>query len=114
MRCFARGSANRRSRSSFATTPFACFAMLPRGTSTDHRSRASTTRMTRAWPHRSPALFGISFLLALLLYLPRTCRTLAAFADSAELVTAAAVWGVPHPPGYPLYSALAHLFTYLP
>ena len=30
--------------------------------------------------------------------------------DSAEFATAAAVFGVPHPPGYPLYTLLAGLF----
>lgn len=34
--------------------------------------------------------------------------------DSGELVTAAFHLGVPHPPGYPLYTMIAHLFTYLP
>jgi hypothetical protein len=45
-----------------------------------------------------------------------TCayRTLAVGGDSAELVTAAAVWGVAHPPGYPLYTTIGHLFSRLP
>ncbi len=34
--------------------------------------------------------------------------------DSGELITAAVTLGVPHPPGYPLYCLLAHLFTWLP
>jgi hypothetical protein len=34
--------------------------------------------------------------------------------DSAELATAAATVGVPHPPGYPLYVLLGHAFTRLP
>ncbi len=57
------------------------------------------------------------FLLALGLYL----RTLApsitwehAGADSGDLVAAAFTGGVPHPPGYPLYLALAQLFIRLP
>jgi hypothetical protein len=59
----------------------------------------------------SPVLAG---LLALVVYLPRQCPTLAMQGDSAELVTAAWVWGVPHAPGYPLYTFVAHLFTKLP
>src|SRR5258706_6007389 len=59
-------------------------------------------------------LFGAAFSLAALAYVPRVGRTLAAVGDSAELVAAAAVWGVPHPPGYPLYTAIAHLFTRMP
>jgi len=34
--------------------------------------------------------------------------------DSGELVTAAYTLGIPHPPGYPAWCMLAHLFTYLP
>jgi hypothetical protein len=47
-------------------------------------------------------------------YARRACPTLSLTGDSAELVTAAAVWGVPHAPGYPLFTTLAHLFTWLP
>lgn len=34
--------------------------------------------------------------------------------DSGELCAAAHVWGVVHPPGYPLYTLLAGLFAHLP
>jgi dolichyl-phosphate-mannose-protein mannosyltransferase len=64
----------------------------------------------RGWP----ATFAIAFFVGLLVYVPRACRVLALAGDSAELTTAAALWGVPHPPGYPLYTLLAHLFTLLP
>ncbi|MGH7436422.1 MAG: protein O-mannosyl-transferase family, partial [Polyangiaceae bacterium] len=30
------------------------------------------------------------------------------------MVTAAALWGVPHPPGYPLFTAIGHVFAALP
>jgi hypothetical protein len=36
------------------------------------------------------------------------------FEDSAEYTAAAAVFGQPHPSGYPLYVALAHVFSRLP
>jgi len=63
---------------------------------------------------RRVRLFSALFVLALVVYIPRAYRTLAVIGDSAELATAAAVWGVPHPPGYPLYTLVAHLFTWLP
>ncbi len=34
--------------------------------------------------------------------------------DGGDLITAAATLGVPHPPGYPLYITLGHLFAQLP
>ena len=47
---------------------------------------------------------------AFLLYLLTLCPTIYV-EDSAEFSTAAAVFGVPHPPGYPLYTLLAGLFV---
>lgn len=35
-------------------------------------------------------------------------------ADSGDLVTAAFVQGIPHPPGYPLYTLISALFAHLP
>lgn len=34
--------------------------------------------------------------------------------DSGEFVVAAYALGIPHPPGYPLYCLLGHLFTWIP
>src|ERR1043166_6124450 len=34
--------------------------------------------------------------------------------DSPELTTAAVILGVPHPPGYPLFTMLGHFFSLLP
>src|ERR1043165_1145871 len=34
--------------------------------------------------------------------------------DTPELITAAATLGVAHPPGYPLFTMLGHLFSLLP
>ena len=59
---------------------------------------------------------GIAASLAtgfLALYLATLCPTVFWY-DSAEYVTAAVVLGIPHPPGYPLYTLVAHLFTALP
>lgn len=47
------------------------------------------------------------------LYLSTLCRTVYWY-DSAEYVTAAVTLGIPHPPGYPLYTILGHVFTWLP
>jgi hypothetical protein len=52
-------------------------------------------------------------LAFLALYLTTLCQTVFWY-DSAEYATAAAVLGIPHPPGYPLYTLIGHLFTYLP
>jgi tetratricopeptide (TPR) repeat protein len=53
--------------------------------------------------------FGVPFAG----YLRYLCPTIAA-GDSAELVTAAWILGVQHPPGYPLYTLIARVFTLLP
>lgn len=52
-------------------------------------------------------------LAALALYLATMARTVYWY-DSAEYVTAAVVLGIPHPPGYPLYTLIGHAFTWLP
>jgi len=52
-------------------------------------------------------------LLAFLLYLRTLAPTLPT-GDSGDLITAAWVLGVPHPPGYPLQTVLGHLFTLIP
>lgn len=41
------------------------------------------------------------------------CRTVYWY-DSAELATAAFTLGITHPPGYPLYTLVGHVFTWLP
>src|ERR1035437_7298331 len=50
---------------------------------------------------------------SLLLYLVTLAPTVT-FEDSGELIAAAYTLGVPHEPGYPLWTMIAHLFTWLP
>lgn len=57
-----------------------------------------------------PALTGLAVFL---IYL-RTLFPTVAGGDSGELVATACATGVAHPPGYPLYTILAKLFTFLP
>ncbi|MEQ8186995.1 MAG: DUF2723 domain-containing protein [Candidatus Eremiobacterota bacterium] len=54
-----------------------------------------------------------SFLIPFGSYIIFLCPSIAG-GDSAELVTACAVTGIPHPPGYPLYTLLGKIFTLLP
>jgi hypothetical protein len=71
-------------------------------------------------PMRGMRVGTIAYLAALIavgffaLYESRLCPHLCLIGDSAELVTAALVWGVPHAPGYPLFTALGHAFGWLP
>jgi len=58
------------------------------------------------------AAAGVSALL-LSLYLATLCKGVY-WSDSAEYATAAYTLGVPHPPGYPLYTLLARGFVALP
>ncbi len=54
-----------------------------------------------------------SFIVSFAVYL-RTLTPTVAFIDSGELTLAAAKWGVPHPPGFPLWVFVTHWFTLLP
>lgn len=36
------------------------------------------------------------------------------FGDSGDFITSSYVLGIPHPSGYPLYTILGHLFSYMP
>ena len=56
---------------------------------------------------------AISFVVSFVAYL-RTLAPTVAFVDSGELTLAAARLGIPHPPGFPLWVMLTHLFTWLP
>lgn len=59
-------------------------------------------------------IVGLALAIGFLaLYALTLCRTVYWY-DSAEYATAAYVLGIPHPPGYPLYTLVGHLFTYLP
>ena len=59
------------------------------------------------------AISAALFVAALALYVATLAPDVLA-ADSGELQTVAAQLGVAHPPGFPLYVLLAHLFTRLP
>ncbi len=54
-------------------------------------------------------IFFVSYLVYLLI-LPSTVT----FGDSGDFITSAYVLGIPHPSGYPLYTLLNHLFSYIP
>lgn len=57
-----------------------------------------------------PWVFGI---LTAVVFLMTMCRTVPG-GDSGELISVSYALGVAHPPGYPLYTLLGHLFTYIP
>ncbi len=59
-------------------------------------------------------LVGGASLALYLLTLAPTITWANAGTDGGDLITAAATLGVPHPPGYPLYITLGHLFAQLP
>src|SRR5437660_1928409 len=50
---------------------------------------------------------------AALLYFLTAARDIVV-GDTPELITAAVTLGVPHPPGFPLFTMLGHLFSLLP
>ena len=56
---------------------------------------------------------AIVFILSFIVYLATLSPTVG-WGDSGEFITATYTLGVLHPTGYPLYTMLGHLFTYLP
>lgn len=71
---------------------------------------------TRRQPPFDVATFGIGATVAgfaFLLYFLTAARDIVV-GDTPELITAAVTLGVPHPPGYPLFTMLGHLFSLLP
>lgn len=56
---------------------------------------------------------ALSFLISFAMYVMTLAPTVT-FEDSGELTAAAYLLGVPHQPGYPLFTMLGHLFTQLP
>jgi hypothetical protein len=67
--------------------------------------------------HRSLLATLIVFGIAFALYLSTLAPTITWAhdgADGGDLITAAATLGVAHPPGYPTYITLGHLFAQLP
>jgi len=55
----------------------------------------------------------VVFAVALGVYLTTLAPTVT-FVDSGELIAAASSLGVAHPPGFPLYTLVAHVATWLP
>ncbi|MDK2857712.1 MAG: hypothetical protein PWQ89_831 [Verrucomicrobiota bacterium] len=56
--------------------------------------------------------FGLTFLIALVVYTLTLAPTVT-LEDSGELVTASDYLGVPHPPGYPIWSLLTWAFQWV-
>lgn len=65
------------------------------------------------WSRVDNLWLALSLVLSLLVYLYTMWPDVAG-GDSGELTAVAYTLGVVHPPGYPLYTMIAHLFTYLP
>jgi tetratricopeptide (TPR) repeat protein len=57
------------------------------------------------------AAFWTATLISFLVYFFTLAPTVT-LEDSGELATAGAHWGVPHPPGYPIWAFCANLFTW--
>ncbi len=68
-----------------------------------------TDFLKRTAPVQKPLLFLTAFAFLLVSLNPTFYAD-----DSAETIAAAVLLGLPHPPGYPLYTLLSHLFAALP
>lgn len=74
----------------------------------DNRSPGKYITFSEQWVH-----VAIVFTVLLLVYFITTPRTLA-LEDDGAFVLASYYWGISHPPGYPLYTFLGGLATYIP
>src|SRR5512140_1123184 len=70
-------------------------------------------RRLQSWSRLAYVQQVLLFLVCLLVLL-RTMAPTVYELDSAEFATGAAILGIVHSPGYPLFTLLSHLFTYLP
>jgi hypothetical protein len=66
------------------------------------------------WSRAEVVVFLGTSLAALGLYAPRVCPSVVLAGDSPELIAAGAEWGVPHAPGFPLYTLLLHAVLRVP
>src|SRR4026209_1772637 len=66
-------------------------------------------------PQERPPYLGalVTFAVVLLIYVATLAPT-TAFWDTSEYIAAAKVLGIPHPPGNPLFTLMAHVFGLLP
>src|SRR3989338_10472319 len=62
----------------------------------------------------SAIIFPVFLFVSTLTFYILTLSRSVYFGDSGEFIAVAKTLGIAHPPGYPLYTMLAHLFTYLP
>jgi hypothetical protein len=60
------------------------------------------------------AVAALAATAAAVVYATRLAPSIVLEGDSTELVAAAAVWGVPHAPGFPLLTMIGHGMTLLP
>src|SRR5262245_63683496 len=86
-----------------------------RGRTARTRTAAPVRVEPEAPPLRRSVVVGgaLTALVALIAYIVTLDPSLPT-GDSGELITAARVWGVAHPPGYPLYTMLGHVSMWLP
>ena len=72
------------------------------------------TEPTPTTKQKPPYLWaGLTALVIFVIYLATLAPT-TAFWDTSEYIAAAKVLGIPHPPGNPLFTILAHTFGFLP
>ncbi len=71
-------------------------------------------RQPTAFSGKSPLICAvIVFAVALTVYILTLAPTVG-LVDSGELTVAASKFGVPHPPGFPFYILLTHVFSLVP
>ena len=69
--------------------------------------------MFRTYFRTGFAIPALVLIISLFVYLSALCPGIS-LGDAGELISASYTLGIAHPPGYPVYTLLGKLFTFLP
>src|SRR5690349_15544120 len=91
-----------------------CYIAIAMQASTGVVSGERSEQVYYGWARYAPLVVGMVLMVAALALYVATLAPSVMPGDYAEFQFCAAILGIPHPTGYPLYVLLGKLFTLLP